>query len=299
MDRFDEMSVFVAVAERGNFAAAAKQLGYSAPKVTRAVAALEERLGTLLLARTTRSVRLTDAGMRLLEDARRVLADLAELEATGAGDGNAMRGLITVTASQLFGRHHVLPPLRRFLARHAGIRARVLLRDDLVNLHEEGVDVAVRIGHLAPDGLQHTTVAHVRRVLVAAPALIARLGVPFQPEHLARFPLIAAAIDVGKPTWTLIVDGEPCQVPLAPVLSISTNDAAIDAAVAGLGITRVMSYQVAAPLAAGALRIVLPEFEPKPLPVRVLLPPQRTHTPRVSAFASHLAAALQADPALN
>lgn len=299
MDRFDEMAVFVAVAERGNFAAAAKHLGYSAPKVTRAVAALEERLGTLLLARTTRSVRLTDAGVRLLEDARRVLADLAELEEVSTAGADAVRGLITVTASQLFGRQHVLPLLRQFLAHHEGVRARLLLRDDLLNLQDEGVDVAVRIGHLATDGLQHTTVAHVRRVLVAAPALIARLGVPFEPEHLARFPLIAAAIDVGKPTWTLFRDGAPCQVPLAPVLNISTNDAAIDAAMTGLGITRVMSYQVTEQLTAGSLRIVLAEFEPNPLPVRVLALPERAHTPRVNAFASFLVAGLQADPTLN
>lgn len=299
MDRFEEMTVFVSVAERGNFAVAARQLGLSAPTVTRAVSALEHRLGTLLLARTTRSVRLTEAGARFLEDSRRILAELTELEEAGVGDPQQLRGWVTLTAPQLFGRLYVMPVLRRFLAAQHALRARVLLRDDPVNLHDEGVDLAIRIGGSLPDGLSGETVASVRRVLVAAPALLDRMGFPHRLEQLERYPLIACSIDVGQPHWRFQRDGQDCRVPLAPRLSSTTNDAAIDAAIAGLGVTRVMSYQVAEPLQTGALRIVLEDFEPPPLPVRVLVPEERAGLPRVAQSAAHVAAALRAHPALN
>src|SRR5688572_13475332 len=169
MDRFESMRAFVAVVEAASFAAAARQLGQSPPAVTRAVAALEERIGARLFHRTTRSVRLTEVGARYLGDAKRILAEVDEAEASAAGAHAAPRGQLGVTASVMFGRMYVAPVLLDFLARFPGVTARMLLADRVVDLMEENLEVAVRIAHLEDSSLTAVRVGEVRRVICAAP----------------------------------------------------------------------------------------------------------------------------------
>jgi DNA-binding transcriptional LysR family regulator len=287
MDRSEEWRVFVAVASQSSFAHAARQLGKSPQAVTRAVAALEERLGTRLLNRTTRSVSLSDAGERLLERSRRVIAELDALEAID--ESPELRGTLTVTAPVQFGQLHVLPIVRAFLAQHAGVTVRLLLLDRVVALAEEGIDVAVRIGDLPDSALLAQKVGSVRAVVVASPAYLERAGTPRSIDALAKHATIAFT------TTTPVVDRWSFgsrSVAVAPRLIVNTAQAAIDAALAGMGLTRVMSYQVDKLVDAGKLRIVLASAEPAPVPVHLVSLPGMQ--PRIArAFIDVAVAALR------
>src|SRR5262245_41282789 len=190
MDRIDEIALFAEVAERESFAAAARRLNRSPAAVTRAVGALEARLGVRLLNRTTRAVSLTDAGERFLGGARRLLADLAEIEQAAAGQGSAPRGELAVTAPMLFGRLHVLPIVTAFLGEHPEVSARLLLLDRPVDLIEERLDCAIRIGPLADSSAIATRLGSLRRVVVAAPGYLARRGVPQHPDEIASHDVV-------------------------------------------------------------------------------------------------------------
>lgn len=299
MDRFEQMAVFVAIAERGGFTDAARHLGLSAASVTRAIGALEARLGTPLLLRTTRSVRMTDAGERYLDEARRLLAELEEIEELAVAGSTQLRGLLTITAPKMFGVLHVAPLLADFLRRHPLLRARLVLRDVVVDMKEEGIDVSIRISHAVDPALICADLGRVRRVTVAAPALLDRLSPIDSPKQLAGLPLISSGVDFGRDSWTFEHRGEPVDVPLRPTLAVTTNDAAIDAALAGIGIARVMSYQVAELLAEGRLLRLLPTFEPRPLPVRLLALPSRRDIPKIASFLDFVAGRLGAHPALH
>ena len=194
MDRLDSMRVFVAVAEQQGFAAAARRLGLSAPSVTRAVAALEERIGGPLLQRTTRALRLTEAGARYLADCKRILAEIDDAEASAAGSHRDPKGQLGITAPVMFGRMHVAPLLLDFLDRHPLVTARLLLLDRVVDLLEEGLDVALRIAHLPDSALHAVRVGAVRRVVCAAPGYLRRNGVPERPADLASH----SAITFGR-----------------------------------------------------------------------------------------------------
>jgi DNA-binding transcriptional LysR family regulator len=299
MDRLQAMTTFVAVVDSGGFASAARKLSLSPPVVTRAVAELEERLGLRLLTRTTRVVRVTDAGARFAEDCRRILAEIDEAETAATGTHAAPRGTLTLTAPVLFGQLVVTPILVRYLQQFPEVDAQCLFLDRVVNVVEEGIDVAVRIGELPDSSLQATRVGRVRRVLVAAPAYLQAHGVPRRPQDLAGH-VIASASGVNPVSeWRFNDAGKPLLQRLQPRLRTTTNDSAIAAAVAGLGITRLLSYQVAALVAAGRLQVVLEDFEAAPLPVHVVHHEGRRATQKVRAFVDLAVASLRADPALR
>ncbi|HXU01415.1 MAG TPA: LysR family transcriptional regulator [Polyangia bacterium] len=271
MDRTEEWRVFVTVAGRRSFVAAARALRRSPQAVTRAVAALEQRLGARLLHRTTRSVSVTGEGERYLERGRRVLAELDALES--APDANApLAGRLSTTAPVLFGQMHVAPLVCAFLDRHAAVEARLLLVDRVVSLAEEGIDLAVRIGPLPDSSLRARLVGRVRWVVCASPAYLSRAGVPRTPEALARH--VCVSFDAGSPLadhWSFPRSGRRERgVALRPRLIVNTAQAGIDAAIAGLGIVRVLSYQVQRPLAEKKLRLILESFAPPPVPINIL-----------------------------
>src|SRR6195256_2730752 len=229
MDRIEDIEVFAEVAGQGSFTAAARRLNRSPAAITRAVADLEARLGVRLLNRTTRAVSLTDAGERFLGGARRVLADLEEIERAAAGKGTAPRGELSVTAPILFGRLHVLPIVTEFLSGFPAVTVRLMLLDRPVDLVEEGIDAAVRIGMLADSSAIATRLGHLHRVVVAAPDYLERRGTPQSPADLAEHDVIMFG-GVGGQQWEFA--GKSVRV--APRLSVTTAEAAIDAAASGI-----------------------------------------------------------------
>lgn len=277
MDRLQAMTVFVKVADAGGFAGAARRLNMSPPSVTRIVAGLEEVLGTRLLHRTTRAMKLTEAGERYLEDCRRILAELQQAEAAAAGSYSAPVGTLTVSAPVLFGRIHVMPILSAFLERHPKVTGRALFVDRMTSLVEEGIDVAVRIGHLADASYAATRVGAMRQVICGAPSYLSQHGMPQRPADLASHSLIGVTAAWSAHEWKLGFAGD-MPVRVEPRLYSNTNDAAIAAAVSGFGLTRVPGYQVATELASGALSVVLEEFEAEPLPIHVVHA-ERRHAP--------------------
>ncbi|NKJ42273.1 LysR family transcriptional regulator [Novosphingobium sp. SG720] len=267
MDRWQSMRIFAEVARHASFAEAARRLHMSAPAVTRAVATLEEHIGTRLLVRSTRSVKLTEPGARYYADCQRILADIAEAEATAAGSFATPSGTLTVTAPAMFGRMYVLPVLTEYLDRYPQVVGRTLFVDRPVNLIEEGVDLAVRIGHLADSALVATRVGSSRMVVVGAPDYLRQHGTPTSPEDLRRFRIAASTAAWASPEWQFANDA---RVRIEPAMLCNTNDAAINAALAGWGLTRVLDYQVGAALADGRLQILLEDHEPPAFPIHVL-----------------------------
>jgi DNA-binding transcriptional LysR family regulator len=273
VDRLDTWTIFTAVAEQSSFTKAARQLGRSPAAVTRAIAELEQRLATRLLNRTTRSVALTDDGARYLHQCRRVLVEIAELEASPAGAQQAPRGSLAITAPVIFGRLHVLPIVEKFLADYPAVDARMLLVDRSVSLVEEGLDVGVRIGQLPDSSLRAIRAGEVRRGVYASPAYLRRRGVPKDPRELADHACVAfTAISPIAERWSFHRDGKSFAVAVTPRLVVNTGEAAIDAAVSGVGLTCALSYQVTQHIAAGALRRVLADYEPPPSPIHVMHP---------------------------
>lgn len=277
MDRIEDIAAFVAVAEQESFTAAARRLNRSPTAVTRAVADLETRLGVRLLNRTTRAVSLTDAGARFLGGAKRVLADLMEIEQAAAGQGSAPRGELAITAPILFGRLHVLPIVNDYLKAFPDVTARLSLLDRSVDLVEERLDVAIRIGPLPDSSAIATRLGALRRVVVASPAYLARRGAPERPQDIGQHDVILfgglGRFDFG---------GVPVRV--APRLTVTTAEGAIDAAVAGLGLTRVLSYQAIDALTKRLLVQVLETHGRDESPVHLLYPGGGHPPPKLRAF---------------
>lgn len=279
MDRIDAIAAFVAVAEAGTFIGAARRLGRSPAGLTRAVASLEQRLGARLFTRTTRVVMLTDAGRRHLESCRAILRDVAALESGAAAEREEAAGSLVVTASVVFGRLHVVPIVTELLQRHRAVDVRLRLSDDVVPLVESGIDVGIRIAHLPDSSLKAVRVGAVRRALYASPTYLAAHGEPKSPADLARHAIVAFAPAAQAATrWTLGRGRARRTIEIAPRLVVNLAEPAIDAAVAGLGVTRVLSYMVDHLVRAGALRPVLEAYEPPPIPVHVVHPAGR-HLP--------------------
>jgi DNA-binding transcriptional LysR family regulator len=266
MDRLDSLAIFVAVAEEGSFVSAARRLRRSPAAVTRAVAALEDRLATRLLNRTTRAVALTDAGARYLDSCRRALSEFEALELSAASERAEPRGLLTVTAPEIFGRLHVLPIAQAFLGAHEAVRVSLLLVDRVVSLVDEGIDVGVRIAHLPDSSLRAIHVGDVQRVACASPRYLAARGTPKTPKHLAAHDVVTVlGSAVSGERWPQVISR----------LTVNTMQAALDAAIAGAGIVRVFSYQAQAYEAAGELRRVLRDHEPSPIPRGAMCPRRR------------------------
>jgi DNA-binding transcriptional LysR family regulator len=281
MDRWHAMRIFVKVAETASFAEAARHLRMSAPAVTRAVAALEEMIGARLFIRTTRSVKLTEAGSRYFEDCQRILSDIAEAEAAAAGSYAKPSGTLTVTASALFGQMYVLPIMTEYLDTYPTMSARALFVDRIVNIVEEGIDVAIRIGHLPDSGFTAIKVGSVRRVICGAPAYLEKQGVPLMPADLKDHRIAASLSAWASPEWRFKDDQ---RVTIRANLQCNTNEAAISAALSGRGLTRVLHYQISPALLEGRLQIVLADYEEPPLPIHVLHPQGRHAPAKVRAF---------------
>jgi DNA-binding transcriptional LysR family regulator len=291
MDRLDSIALFVAVAERGGFIAAARKTGRSPAAVSRAIATLEEALGQRLFNRTTRALSLTEAGEKLLERGRRLLADYADM-ADALQGGDAPRGVLTLTAPVMFGRLHIAPIVRDFLHDYPEMDVKLLLFDRILSLVDERVDLGLRIGHLPDSSLIALRVGAVRRVLVASPDYLARAGAPRKPEDLADHAFISTFGAFAPGHWSLGVEEEKT-IRFRPRLTINSVDAALDAAMAGLGIVRLFSYQVAECVAQGRLARILQDFEPPASPIHLVRPPGRAPR-KVAVFIERAAAVLRA-----
>ena len=298
MDRYHAMRVFVRIAETGGFAEAARQLHMSPPAVTRAVAALEDTIGARLLTRTTRAVKLTEAGARYLEDCRSILAAIEEAEAAAAGSYATPTGMLTVTSSVLFGQLYVMPILIEFLDAHPQVTGRMLFLDRVVSLVDEGVDVAIRIGHLPDSSYSAVRVGAVRRVICGSPEYLETRGVPRQPCELAQHRIIAATSAWTSLEWRFGENSEVA-VNVKPALFSNSNEAAIGAARSGWGLTRALSYQVGPDLLAGRLQIVLEDYEQPPLPVHIVHPEGRNASAKVRAFIDFARERLRANRVIN
>ncbi len=299
MDRLQAMEAFAAVAETGGFARAARRLHLSPPAVTRAVAALESRLGARLLNRTTRSVSLTEAGMRFLDSVRRLLAELDEAERSAAGATATPSGHLRLTAPVTFGRMHLMPVLSAYLRAQPRVTATLVTLDRVANLIEEGFDVAVRIAQLPDSTLVARRIGDVRRLLVASPGYVTRHGRPQHPDDLRAHALIGFEGMFPGGEWRYVADGRSSAVHLAPRLIVNDALAAIEAAVRGEGLTAALSYMVEPQLAAGSLVEVLGAFTPPAVPVQLVYPQSRLMAAKVRAFidfaAPRLAGALDAE----
>ena len=295
MDRFHLMSVYVAVAEEEGFAAAARRLRMSPPAVTRAVAALEEQLGVKLLYRTTRFVRTTEAGNRYLEDARRILSEVDAAGEAAAGINAEPRGHLSVTAPVLFGRMFVMPGIVDYLNTYPGTEVSAVFLDRVVNMLEEGIDVGVRIGELPDSSLRALRVGSVRLVLCASPEYLQGHALPQKPQDLLDHSMIVSSAGSNVVDWRF----DSVTLRIQPRLTVTTNDAAIEAARRGLGITRLLSYQVAPQLASNDLQTVLDNYEPPPLPIHIVHREGRYASARIRAFVDLMAKRLRADKTLN
>lgn len=298
MDRWHAMKVFLRVADGGGFAEAARQLNLSAAAVTRAVAALEEAIGARLFIRTTRTVKLTEAGHRYVEDCRRILADIEEAEAAAAGAFSRPKGTLTVTASVLFGQMYVMPLLTEYLNNNPEVIGRALFFDRITNIVDEGIDVAVRIGHLPDSGLSAIRVGSVRRVICGAPDYFAKHGVPRHPADLTQHSLVAVTSAWNSPEWRFGQNSD-LAVTVNPRLFCNTNEAAISTVLNGWGLTRVLSYQVAPLLADGRLQTVLTDFEEAPLPIHIVHSEGRNAAAKVRSFVDFAAEKLRSNLLIN
>jgi DNA-binding transcriptional LysR family regulator len=280
MDRIDAMTAFVAVADLQGFAPAARKLGLSPSGVTRLIAALEDRLGARLLQRTTRSVTLTDVGARYLERARRILADVEEAEISAQAERMAPSGRLVVSAPIGFGRIHVSPVMSTYLKRYPEVSGELRLSDRMINLVEDGVDLAVRIGQLADSSLVARNVGDMRRIVVASKDYLKQRGEPRTPADIAAHD----TIQFGASDWHFVEEGREVSVASTPRFITNSADAAIWHAEQGGGVTRVMAYQAAEAIKAGRLKIVLAKFEQPPLPIHIVYPTSRLLSAKVRTF---------------
>lgn len=299
MDRLHLMTVFVAVGEEQSFAGGARRLGMSPPAVTRAIAALEERLGVRLLERTTRHVRVTEAGQRYLDDARRIIAEVDEADEAAAGSNAAPRGHLSVTAPVLFGRQYVTPGIVDYLQRYPGMEVNAMFVDRVTNMMEEGIDVGVRIGELPDSSMRAVPVGHVRRVICAAPAYLAAHGAPRTPEELALHTIVLSAGSSTPPDWRFANAGRTQSLRFQPRLVVNSNDTAIEAVRRGFGVTRLLSYQAAPFLASGELQLLLEDYATPGIPVSIVHRDSRQGSARIRSFVDLMAERLRAEPILQ
>lgn len=298
MDRYHAMRVLVRIADTGGFAEAARQMHLSPPAVTRAIASLEDLIGARLLIRTTRSVKLTAAGHRYVDDCRRILLALDEAEASAAGTFARPAGMLTVTTSVLFGQIYVVPIMTEFLDAYPDVTGRMVFLDRVANLVDEGIDVAIRIGQLPDSSYSAIKVGTVRRVICGSPDYFDRHGVPKQPSELSKHRIIAAVNASTSTEWRFGRQGKSI-THVKPALFCNSNEAAIVAARSGWGLTRVLSYQIGPDLQDGKLQTTLDEFEEAPLPIHIVHPEGRNAPAKVRAFVDLAASRLRANPLTN
>ena len=299
MDRFHSMQVFVAVAEERGFAAAARRLQLSPPAVTRAIASLEQRLGISLFVRSTRHVRTTDAGLRYLQDVRRILAQTEAADDAAAGIYAKPSGRLAITAPALFGKLFVMPAIIDYLQRYTDTQIEAVFLDRMVNLLEEGLDVAVRIGELADSSERALRVGSVRTITCASPAYLEQHGTVLTPDELLEHSLISSGTANQVLDWRFAEKGGHRNLRIQARLTVTSNDAILDAAKQGFGIARLLSYQVAEALANKELVLLLEDYELAPLPIHVIHREGRNASAKVRTFVDLIAASLRADKTLN
>jgi DNA-binding transcriptional LysR family regulator len=270
MDRFDAMSVLLAVAEAGSLSAGARRLGMPLATVSRKVSELETQLHARLFNRGSRRLELTDAGRSYVEACRRILEDVDEAERAVSGEYKAPRGELVITAPIVFGRLHVLPVIGAFLSVYPEIDIRLTLTDRVVNLLEEHVDVALRIGEMPDSNLVASRVGSIQRVVCGSPQYFDKHGTPASPRDLEAHDCITFEGLMSPRSWTFRIGHVDVPIAIHSRLVVNTAEAAVDMAVAGIGLTRVLSYQIADALEAGKLRVVLEEFQPDPIPISVV-----------------------------
>jgi DNA-binding transcriptional LysR family regulator len=293
------IQVFIAVADCQGFASAARQLNMSPPAVTRSVSMLEDHLGARLFIRTTRSVRLTDVGKRFLEDGRRILLELDEAEQAAVGSHAEPKGDLNITASALLGRMFVTPILGEFLNSYPKVNARTMYVDRVVNLIDEGLDVGIRIGDLPDSSLTAISCGSVRQVVFGAPKYFENHGRPQHPEDLEDHTLIQSLAVTPSREWGFQVNGDRTSVHIKPRVQMNTNDAVIEMALGGWGLSRVISYQISPFIEAGRLQTVLDEFELPPMPIHVVHQEGRMVSGKVRAFVDFMVERLRADEHIN
>jgi DNA-binding transcriptional LysR family regulator len=294
MDRLESMSIVLAAVEAGSLSAAGRRLGVPLATVSRKVSELETHLGTRLFNRSSRQLKLTDAGRSYVAACRRILEDIGEAERAASGEYRAPKGDLIITAPIVFGRLHVLPVAMEFLKAFPDIDIRLLLADYAVNLLEEHVDLAVRIGALPDSSLVATRVGLIRRVVCGSPGYFAERGTPQNPRDLGVHDCVAFEGLTSPVSWTFASGRSDMSVAIRSRLVVNTAEAAVDAAIAGVGITRVLSYQVVNAVQAGALVVVLEEFEPAPWPLSLVYLGQHRLPLKLRAFLDFAAPRLKA-----
>ena len=298
MNQFRELSAFVAVAEEEAFNAAARRLKVSPSGVTRLINAMEERIGARLFTRTTRQVSLTDAGRRLYGEAGRILEEVEQAEALAAGAHQMPSGTLRLTAPVLFGQRYLMPIVRDFLDTYPTVSVSAGFLDRVVHILDEGFDVALRIGHLEDTSLYAVRVGTARRIVVASPGYLKSHGTPAKPSELADHQVVLPGGLFGQETWTFRAGGKPVVAKLKPRLSSTSITAGIDSAIAGWGITRVLSYQVADALADGRLVEILGEWDTEEMPISLLYPEGRQAAAKIRVFVDFAAERLRAGQGL-
>jgi DNA-binding transcriptional LysR family regulator len=284
VDRFEAMSVFAAVAEAQGFSAASRRLGMPLATVSRKVSELEQSLGVQLLARSTRRVSLTDTGRQYFEACRRILDDVSEAERAAAGEYRAPRGELILTTPIVFGRLHIVPVVTEFLEAYREVHVQMMLVDRVVDLIDEHIDLALRIGELPDSSLIAVRLGTIGRVVCASPAYLAAHGVLAHPEELAGHDAVTFSGLSSTREWSFRVDGTTERFPVRSRLIVNTAEAALDAVMAGAGLTRVMSYQAAAAVRDGRLVMVLRDYAPEPNPISLVYPSGRLVPLKLRAF---------------
>lgn len=295
MDRLEAMTVFVAVVETGSLSAAGRTLNMPLPTISRKLSELEAHIKTRLVHRSTRKLTLTDAGTSYLTACRHILEAVSEAESAAAGEYSAPRGNLVVTAPIVFGRRHVLPITTEFIAAYPDVDVQLVLGDRSLDLLDEHIDVAVRIGELPDSSLVATRVGAVRQVVCASPGYLKQHGTPKHPNDLARHACVTFSGLPSPDAWTFPFGRTKLAVPVHSRLIVNTAEAAIDAAINGTGITRVLSYQIADAVKAGTLRTVLKKFEPALMPVSLVYTGQRRVPQKLRAFLDYATPRLRAN----
>jgi DNA-binding transcriptional LysR family regulator len=278
------MEAFVRIVEKGSLTEAANALDTSLPTVVRTLASLERHLGVTLLNRTTRRIRLTEEGAQYLERCRVILSAMHEAEETLIPRQAELRGNLTITASVLFGRRYIAPIVNDFLRRHPRVTADLRFADRIVNLVEEGVDVAVRIAHLKDSSLVAVPVGQVRQVVCASGQYLRANGVPEAPDDIRKHRCVRHTGLAPRSEWHFKVGRRNVSIPIVSMISCNDIDSSLNACIDGLGLGMFLSYQVAPFRANGQLKYVLEQFESEPVPVHVAYPPSNLLSNRVHAF---------------
>lgn len=284
MDRLEAMSVFMSVVEEGSLSAAGRKLGMPLATVSRKLSDLETHLKARLLNRSTRGLTLTDAGRDYLAACKRILEDVTEAERAAAGEFSEPRGELVITAPLVMGRMHVLPVIVEFLAAYPEINVRLIQGDRIAHLLEEQIDLAVRVGELPDSRLTATRIGAIRRVVCAHPDYFSAHGLPDVPRDLADHRCVTFDAINSTEVWRFPVDGAEVAVPVRSVLVVNTAEAAIDAAIAGIGVTRVLSYQIEEWKRGARLQTALREFEPPAMPASLVYTGQRRLPLKLRAF---------------